>query len=52
VPPAQVVERLKAKRIVASTSPYAVTYARVAAGVMVSPEEVETTVRELRAIAS
>jgi hypothetical protein len=28
-----------------------VEYARVAAGVMVSPEEVETTLREIRAIA-
>ena len=52
VAPAQVVERLKARRIVASTSPYAVTYARVAAGIMVSPEEVETTLREIRAIAA
>jgi selenocysteine lyase/cysteine desulfurase len=51
VTPHQVVERLKARRIVASTSPYAVTYARVSAGVMVSPEEVETTLREIRAIA-
>ncbi len=51
VTPQQVVERLKARRIVASTSPYAVTYARVAAGVMVSPEDVETTLREIRAIA-
>jgi selenocysteine lyase/cysteine desulfurase len=30
--PHQVVERLKARRIVASTSPYAVTYARVCSG--------------------
>ncbi len=51
VTPDQVVERLKARRIVASTSPYAVEYARVAAGVMVSPEEVERTLREIRAIA-
>jgi selenocysteine lyase/cysteine desulfurase len=49
--PAEVVERLKAKRIHATTSPYAVTYARVAAGMMVSPAEVETTIRELRALA-
>jgi selenocysteine lyase/cysteine desulfurase len=50
--PAQVVERLKARRIVASTSPYAVSYARVAAGIMVSPEEVETTLREIRALSA
>lgn len=49
--PEQVVERLRARRIVASTSPYAVPYARVAAGIMVSPEEVETTIREIRGLA-
>jgi selenocysteine lyase/cysteine desulfurase len=41
--PEAVVERLREKRILASTSPYAVSYARVAAGIMVSPEEVEST---------
>jgi selenocysteine lyase/cysteine desulfurase len=50
--PAHVVERLKTRRIVASTSPYAVTYARVAAGIMVSPEDVETTLREIRALSA
>jgi selenocysteine lyase/cysteine desulfurase len=50
--PEQVVAKLKARRIVASTSPYAVSYARVAAGIMVSPEEVERTIREIRAIAA
>jgi selenocysteine lyase/cysteine desulfurase len=50
--PPQVVERLKARRIVASTSPYAVSYARVAAGIMVSPDEVETTLREIRALSA
>ena len=50
--PHQVVERLKARRIVASTSPYAVTYARVCAGIMVSPDEVETALREIRALSA
>jgi len=50
--PQAVVERLKARRIVASTSPYAVTYARVCAGIMVSPDEVETTLREIRALSA
>jgi selenocysteine lyase/cysteine desulfurase len=50
--PHQVVERLKARRIVASTSPYAVTYARVCAGIMVSSDEVETTLREIRALSA
>ena len=49
--PAQVVERLKARRIVASTTPYAVSYARLAAGIMVSPDEIETTLLEIRALA-
>jgi len=49
--PEQVVERLKARRIVASTSPYAVSYARVAAGIMVSPDEVETAIREIGGVA-
>jgi len=50
--PQQVVERLKARRIVASTSPYAVSYARVCAGIMVTPEEIDTTLREIRALSS
>lgn len=50
--PQAVVARLKERRIVASTSPYAVSYARVAAGIMVSPDEVETTLREIRALSS
>jgi selenocysteine lyase/cysteine desulfurase len=47
----EVVARLKARHIIGSASPYAVSYARVAAGVMVTPEEVETTLREIRALA-
>ena len=50
--PHEVVERLKARRIVASTSPYKVTYARVCAGIMVSPDEVETALREIRALSA
>jgi selenocysteine lyase/cysteine desulfurase len=50
--PAQVVERLKARRIVASTTPYAVTYAGLAAGIMVSPDEIEAALREIRALAA
>ena len=50
--PAQVVERLKARRIVASTTPYAVTYARLAAGIMVSPDETEAALRAIRALAA
>jgi isopenicillin-N epimerase len=50
--PQHVVERLKARRIVASTSPYAVTYARVCAGIMVSSDEIEMTLREIRALSA
>jgi selenocysteine lyase/cysteine desulfurase len=39
--PNAVVARLRERNIVATTSPYAVTYARVAAGIMISTEEVE-----------
>jgi len=50
--PRVVVERLHAKRIRATTSPYAVSYARVSAGIMISPEQVERTIREIRALAA
>ena len=46
----EAVARLKAKRIVASGSPYAVSYVRVAAGLMNTPAEVETTLREIRGL--
>lgn len=48
--PAGVVQRLQAKRILATTTPYAHPYARVAAGITNSPAEVETTLREIRAL--
>jgi isopenicillin-N epimerase len=50
--PDEVVKRLLGKKILASTSPYAVTYARVSAGIMVQPEEVERTIREISALAA
>jgi len=46
----EAVARLKARRIIASSSPYAVSYVRVAAGVMNTPAEVETTLREIRGL--
>lgn len=48
--PQEVVKRLRAKKILASTSPYAVSYARVAAGIMTMPAEIETALREIRAL--
>lgn len=47
----EVVERLNARRIHATTSPYAESYARVAAGLMNTPEEVETTLTAIRELA-
>jgi selenocysteine lyase/cysteine desulfurase len=50
VKPAEIVERLKAKRIHATESPYRVPYARVSAGIMVQPHEIETTIAALRQV--
>lgn len=50
IEPAEVVKRLLAKRIVASTSPYAVTYARLAPSLVNTPQEVEHALRAVRAI--
>jgi len=45
------VAKLLEKNIVASTTPYAVPFARLAFGVMNTPQEVEKTARALRALA-
>ena len=44
----ETVERLLGKKILASTTPYGVPFARVACGIMNTPEEVETTLRAIR----
>ena len=44
----QVTERLTARRIRTTSSPYRVSYARVSAGVMNMPEDIETALRALR----
>ena len=49
--PEQVAERLSAKRIRTNPSPYKVSYARVAAGIMNFPEEIDTVLREIRTLA-
>jgi selenocysteine lyase/cysteine desulfurase len=49
---AAVTSRLAAKKIRTNPSPYRASYARVAAGVMNSIEDVETAVREIRRMAS
>jgi selenocysteine lyase/cysteine desulfurase len=48
--PSDVVERLLAKRIVASTSPYGDSCARLAPSLLNSPEEIEVALREVRAL--
>ncbi|GAA4867777.1 aminotransferase class V-fold PLP-dependent enzyme [Luteimonas vadosa] len=50
VAPASVVEQLLAKGIIASTSPYAVTYARLAPSLVNTPEQVDQAVRAVREI--
>ena len=51
VAPADVVKQLLARRIIASNSPYAVSYARLAPSLVNTPEEVDEALRALRAIA-
>jgi isopenicillin-N epimerase len=50
VPPAEVVKQLLARRIIASTSPYAITYARLAPSLVNTADEVERAVRAVREI--
>ena len=50
--PGQVVARLAEKKVRTTTSPYKVSYARVSAGIMNKPEEVELVLREIRALAA
>jgi selenocysteine lyase/cysteine desulfurase len=45
--PEQVVTRLHEKGIIASVTPYATRYARLAPSLLTSPEEVNTTLREI-----
>jgi selenocysteine lyase/cysteine desulfurase len=52
VEPEQIVQRLFAKRIIASDSPYATSYARLTPGVLNTPEEVDRAVAEVKAIAA
>lgn len=50
VKPDQVVARLREKRFRTTTSPYKVSYARVCAGVMNTPAEIDAVLREIRAL--
>src|SRR6476646_10460280 len=49
--PDEVVERLNRKNIRTTSSPYKVSYARVGAGIVNFPEEIDTVLREIRALA-
>src|SRR5438552_18792081 len=48
--PEQVVKRLLDQRIVASTSPYRVSYARVACSVVNTPQEIDAVLRAIRQV--
>ena len=50
IKPADVVKQLLARNIIASTSPYAVTYARLAPSLVNTPEQVDLAVRAVREI--
>ena len=47
----EVIKRLEEKKIIASTTPYRITYARVACGIVNTPQEVDTTLRAIRELA-
>lgn len=48
--PKEVVQRLLDRKVIASTTPYGVPYARLAAGIMNTPEEVDEVLRALRTL--
>jgi Selenocysteine lyase len=50
--PEAVVKRLLERKIVASTTPYGVSYARIASSLVNTPKEIDATLREIRALAS
>jgi selenocysteine lyase/cysteine desulfurase len=50
--PDQVVQYLLTRKIIASTTPYAVSYARVAPSLVNTPEEIERTLIEIRKLAN
>ena len=50
--PKQIVEKLFARKIIASDSPYATSYARLTPGLLNTPEEVDRAVAEVKALAA
>jgi len=49
--PPEVVERLRAKRIIATATPYVPSYARVSASILNTPAEIDTALRAIRTLA-
>ena len=49
--PRQVVQQLRQKKIIASTTPYDVSYARLTPGVYNTPKEIDRTLRHIRDLA-
>src|SRR6266487_820991 len=50
--PAQVADRLAAQKIRTNSSPYKISYARVSAGIMNFPEEIDTVLRAIRRLSA
>jgi isopenicillin-N epimerase len=51
MPAPKVIERLRQRKIIGSVTPYAIEYARLSPGILNSPAEIDTTLREIRALA-
>jgi selenocysteine lyase/cysteine desulfurase len=51
MPAPEVVKRLHERKIIASVTPYAAEYARLSPGILNTPEEIERTLAEIRALA-
>jgi isopenicillin-N epimerase len=49
--PEQIVHRLVERKIVASATPYASSYGRLAPGLLNNPNEIERALAEVRALA-
>jgi selenocysteine lyase/cysteine desulfurase len=49
--PAAVVQRLRERGVIASTTPYATSYARFSAGIVNSPADIERALSEVRRLA-
>jgi selenocysteine lyase/cysteine desulfurase len=46
----EVIKRLHARKIIASVTPYATAYARLSPGILNTPEEIDTVLREVRTL--